>query len=328
MIITDDRIARRILRVIPLTPNEQPWLQATVAESSKKLGIACPKIAIVENLRPNAFTIGYGKNTTVVFSIGILNTLNKEELAAVALHELAHVKHHDFFFKTLISALTTVSFFNPVAFITASAAQRQREMYADEDAFALLDKPSTLSNALTKICNALKVLPEESIFTKASANLFVTSSILYRSDIFATHPCIGVRLHNISKQKSSTPINKKALFSAILLSAMLIFSFVLSSYAIVELQHTSITSVRDVNSLSDIGVFKNVCSRKSALDATQNGSGAVDIFGRGYVLRQVSGDNANFVCETVGMSHPHPGVVYSFDSANCSMSFSLSRVVV
>ncbi|MGA3111802.1 MAG: M48 family metalloprotease, partial [Candidatus Bathyarchaeia archaeon] len=130
MVLSDDRLARRVLNVILLSSQEHQWLQAKVTESSKILAIAPPKIGVVEDLRPNAFTIGYGRRATIVFSIGLINLLSKEEVVAVASHELAHVKNNDFFFKTISNALTTVSFFNPLAYISSSTAQREREMLA------------------------------------------------------------------------------------------------------------------------------------------------------------------------------------------------------
>ena len=47
-------------------------------------------------LLPNAFTVGYGRNAVIVFSLGLLNMLDLNELTAVASHELAHVKARDY----------------------------------------------------------------------------------------------------------------------------------------------------------------------------------------------------------------------------------------
>ena len=202
MVLSDDRLARRVLRVILLSPQEHQWLQAKVTESSKKLAIAPPKIGVVEDLRPNAFTIGYGRRATIVFSIGLLNLLSREEVVAVASHELAHVKNNDFFFKTISNALTTVSFFNPLAYISSSTAQREREMLADERAVELLEKPSALANALAKICKALQNLPKETMLANFSSNLLVSSSVLHRVGILSTHPRLDTRLRNISAPKT------------------------------------------------------------------------------------------------------------------------------
>ena len=65
-------------------------------------------------LLPNAFTIGYGRKTVMVFSLGLLNMLDLDELTAVVSHELAHVKAKDYLFKTASYALNILSFFNPL----------------------------------------------------------------------------------------------------------------------------------------------------------------------------------------------------------------------
>jgi Zn-dependent protease with chaperone function len=60
-----------------------------------KLGI--PKFGIIEDGSPQAFT--YGRTTRdarVIFSKGMFDILNEEELKAVLAHELGHIKHWDF----------------------------------------------------------------------------------------------------------------------------------------------------------------------------------------------------------------------------------------
>jgi Zn-dependent protease with chaperone function len=237
MVLADDRVARKVLHVILLSPNEYQWLQARIEESSKKLAIAAPKIGVVEDLRPNAFTIGYGRNATIVFSMGLFNILSKEELFAVASHELAHVKNNDFFFKAISNALTTVSFFNPLSYVASSTAQREREMFADERAIELLEKPAALGDALAKICRAIQTLPKESALANFSSNLLVASSVLHRVGILSTHPRLDTRLRNISAARpSSRHWGRRNTQLAFLLSLLLIASAVAVSLAMVDLQ--------------------------------------------------------------------------------------------
>lgn len=237
MVLSDDRLARRVLHVILISPQEHQWLQAKVTESSKKLAIAPPKIGVVEDLRPNAFTIGYGRRATIVFSIGLFNLLSREEVVAVASHELAHVKNNDFFFKTISNALTTVSFFNPLAYISSSTAQREREMLADERAVELLEKPSALANALAKICKALQNLPKEGSLANFSSNLLVSSSVLHRVGILSTHPRLDMRLRNISAPKTKHKHwSRRNTHLALALSIFLIISAVAVSLAMADLQ--------------------------------------------------------------------------------------------
>jgi Zn-dependent protease with chaperone function len=250
MLAADDRIARRVLNVILLSPGEHPWLQTKVADLSKKLVITTPKIGLVEDLRPNAFTVGYGENTTIVFSIGLLNTLNEEEVVAVASHELAHVKNHDFLIKTFSSALTVVSFFNPLAYIASSASQREREMLADEGAVKLLEKPAALGNALVKISNAIQTFPKQSALVSFSSNLLMASSVLHRVGILSTHPRLDTRLRNISgpKPKLRNRLNFRNLGLAFILTTLLVCSAVAVSFAMVNLQ-TGFVSAQQMKTL-------------------------------------------------------------------------------
>ena len=135
-------------------------LQASVVEASERL-LSTSQSWTRKNLRPNLFTIGYGKRTTIVFSIGLLKVLNNEEIRAVASHELAHVKNREFFYKALSFTLTAISFFNPLAYVACSTAQREREMFADECAINSMEKPRVLGNALAKIYKAIQSFPEK-----------------------------------------------------------------------------------------------------------------------------------------------------------------------
>jgi len=239
MMLFGDKLTRRILHVIELAPEEHPWLKAKVTELSEKLAISTPKVGITEDLRPNAFTIGYGRKTTLVFSVGLLNVLNKEELVAVSSHELVHVKNRDFFYKIWSSALTSISFFNPFAYFATSSAQREREMLADEGAAKLLEKPFALQNALAKICAALVKLPKEPLQVRMTANLFVTSSILRRPQILAVHPNLDQRFRNISESTSASRGRhfgcRKVIITAVL-CLLVIVAGVFASYGTIRLQ--------------------------------------------------------------------------------------------
>ncbi len=242
-IVMGDWIASRLLHVINLGSNEYEWLQTEIANISKKLSIPTPKVALVEDLRPNAFTMGHGRKTKLVFTIGLLNILDKEEILAVASHELAHVKNHDFFFKTLSNALTAVSFFNPLAYFALFNSQREREMLADENGAKLIQKPDSLANALTKITVALQNLPGEGRLIRITSNLLVTSPIIHRPQILSGHPKIDMRLRNINQLTTSKPKGFKSskLIVAILLTCIIIVAGVATTYALVNLQSGYVT---------------------------------------------------------------------------------------
>lgn len=59
-------------------------------------GLPMPQIGILEDDSMNAFAVGWRpKNAWIVFSRGLLNTLNKKEVEAVAAHELTHIINRD-----------------------------------------------------------------------------------------------------------------------------------------------------------------------------------------------------------------------------------------
>jgi Zn-dependent protease with chaperone function len=311
MILADDRLARRVLHVISLGPDEHQWLQAKIADSAKKLGISAPKIGVVEDLRPNAFTIGYGRRATIVFSIGLFSILDKEEVTAVAFHELAHVKNRDFFIKILSSALNVVSFFNPLSYVTSSTMQREREMLADERAIELLENPAVFGNALAKICKAIQTVPKQGMLVNFSSNLLVTSSVLCRLAIFSTHPRLDKRLRNISAPKPTTfHLNRQKALSTFFLSVLLMSVAIVASGAMINLQ-ANYTSSQDAKAQStgfkvtgyDVG-GNNVALPSGfvplSLDSPRNSNVQIisyPIIGNGVTVQLVN--NSSFAAEEI-----------------------------
>ncbi|MFX1311790.1 MAG: zinc metalloprotease HtpX [Promethearchaeota archaeon] len=84
-----------------------------MAESLDKVvqynGIKMPRLGIIHDLNPNAFTYGWTKNSArVIITDGILKYLNKKEQKAVLSHELGHVVHSDFILMTIVFAIPLV----------------------------------------------------------------------------------------------------------------------------------------------------------------------------------------------------------------------------
>lgn len=75
----------------------------------RQFRIAMPRLGIVEDGMPNAFTYGHGPwNGRVVITRGLLQTLDPDEVKAVVAHELGHIRHLDFIMMTLVQALVLV----------------------------------------------------------------------------------------------------------------------------------------------------------------------------------------------------------------------------
>ena len=71
-----------------------------------------PKLAIVPNNTPNAFTFGRSQSSaTLAVHEGLLRTLKEDEIKGVIAHELGHVKHKDYIVMTVLSALPLIAYF-------------------------------------------------------------------------------------------------------------------------------------------------------------------------------------------------------------------------
>jgi heat shock protein HtpX len=239
-IALNDKIVARVFQIIPLTREEYPSLRKKVDEISRKLVISPPKIGLTEDLRPNAFISGYGRKAMLVYSVGILNALDEEELAAVAAHELTHIKKHDFFFKALSTTLTIFSFFNPFAYFAASAAQREREMFADEQGAKLLEQPNALVTALAKTYKAMQAFPKQGLLVRLTSSLFLVSPIAQRPEILATHPRVNQRINNIAGVTEKTTTHRRNVAVTVFLSLLIILGGLMATYPIVKIQ-TSFT---------------------------------------------------------------------------------------
>jgi Zn-dependent protease with chaperone function len=181
---------------IPLDVFKQqyPHLGELVNVHVRKHGIKPPRLGIIHDGNPNAFTFGHHKNNArLVITDGILQHLNKKEQAAVFAHEFGHIVHSDFIIMVLVSAipvlfyviarwafwtgrytvgrsrddegsyvglaLFAVGVLAYIAYILgyfiSLVVSRYREYYADEHSGEVLENPNYLSTALVKIAYGL-----------------------------------------------------------------------------------------------------------------------------------------------------------------------------
>lgn len=81
----------------PLARKDAPEIYNIVENLCISRGLPMPKIGILEDDSLNAFATGWNlkKDAWIVFSRGILQKLNRQEIEAVAAHELTHIISKD-----------------------------------------------------------------------------------------------------------------------------------------------------------------------------------------------------------------------------------------
>jgi beta-lactamase regulating signal transducer with metallopeptidase domain len=94
----------------------------------------------------------------ILLPLGLLAQLPADEIEAILLHELAHIKRRDYFMNLLQSFVETVFFFNPAIMWLSSMIRDERENCCDDIAISI-------TNSKTKFINALIAFQEYNFST-------------------------------------------------------------------------------------------------------------------------------------------------------------------
>jgi len=223
-----DKMVLRMYNAQEADANTAPEYYRIVRELSDRAGLPQPKIYIIHEDQPNAFATGRNpENAAVAATTGLLQRLNKQEIAAVMAHELAHVQNRDTLTMTItatlagaISMLGNFAFFfggnrennNPLgmigtiiamlvapfaAMIVQMAVSRTREYAADRRGAEICGNPLWLASALNKIARgAHETVNEEAEHNPATAHMFIINPLSGRGadNLFSTHPDTANRI--------------------------------------------------------------------------------------------------------------------------------------
>ncbi len=182
-----DKIVIKITGAKLADENQYRDLHNLVENLAITAGLPKPKVYVINDSAPNAFATGRNKNhSAVVFTTGILSTLNRAELEGVVAHELSHIGNKDILLQTvivvlvgfvtlladillrtsgrggdnrdgrlhsilLIAGLILVILSPIIATLIQLAISRKREFLADATGAMLTRYPEGLASALEKI---------------------------------------------------------------------------------------------------------------------------------------------------------------------------------
>ena len=201
-------------------------LYEMVADLSLNAQLPTPKVYEIQSNQPNAFATGRNpENAAVAATTGLLKRLNKNEIAAVMAHELAHIKNRDTTimvvaatFAGAISMLANFAMFfggrrnNNMGFIgliammilaplAASLIQmaisRSREYIADRIGAEICGNPLWLASALKSIQGFANRIDNDSAERNPStAHMFIINPLHAHAHdkLFSTHPSTANRV--------------------------------------------------------------------------------------------------------------------------------------
>ncbi len=93
------------------------------------------------------FTTGWLK-PVIYFPLAALNNLSTEQVEAILIHELAHIKRNDYLWNLLQRVMEIVLFFNPVTWVLSSEIKKEREFCCDDMVLSKTDETVMYAKAL------------------------------------------------------------------------------------------------------------------------------------------------------------------------------------
>ena len=207
-----------------------PEFVAIVRELAQRAGLPMPRVYLMDSPQPNAFATGRNpRHAAVCATTGLLNTLSRDEIAAVIGRELGHVRNHDTLTMTItatiagaISMLAQLGMFfggrrnnlgvvgsllmlvlAPIAaMIVQMAISRTREYAADNFGGRVSGQPDALASALVKISRIAEGVPNDTAEAHpATAPLFIVNPLSGRGmdNLFSTHPSTENRVAALAR---------------------------------------------------------------------------------------------------------------------------------
>lgn len=223
-----DKLAISAMRGKEVTRETGGELYSMVDELRQRAGLPMPRVYICPQAAPNAFATGRSPSrSAVAVTEGLLQIMDRRELAGVIAHELAHIKNRDTLISTvaatvsgLLAMLAQWGFLlggsrqgsNPLivlatmilaavgAALIKAAISRSREFVADAEGARIAGTPRGLMSALGKLEAMSRRVPMENP-NPALNNLFIVEPMYGSSALalFATHPPTEARIAALNR---------------------------------------------------------------------------------------------------------------------------------
>ena len=233
-----DKMILKMYGANEVSSHQAPELYALVQTLAHRAGLPMPKIFIIPQEAPNAFATGRNPDHAVVaVTEGLLQIMDRDELAGVLAHELSHVKNRDILIGSIaatmagavmllanmarwtaifgggrsddnegggIIGLIVMSILAPVAAVLIQMAiSRSREYLADASGAEIAGESEGLAGALEKLGTYAKKIPMAA--NPSTAHIFTVSPLSGQGvmSLFSTHPPVEERIARLRGYRNS-----------------------------------------------------------------------------------------------------------------------------
>lgn len=124
--------------------------KARVLNLQHRIGIVSAVEIKISQAISAPLTFGFWKPIILV-PIGFLSSLSTDQLEAIFIHELYHIKHRDYLINISLTLVEILFFYHPLMWWIRTIVHRERENYCDDETVKLMGSPLYLAKALTQI---------------------------------------------------------------------------------------------------------------------------------------------------------------------------------
>ncbi|MCF2948326.1 M56 family metallopeptidase [Paraglaciecola aquimarina] len=143
-------------------------------ELKSKLGI-CKHISFVQSAKIQTPCVIGHINPIVLLPLGLICQLPDEQIEAIVLHELAHIKRHDYLVNIFQSLLKVLFFFNPFVLAISKRVDIERENACDDIAVKACKSSFVYANGLSQI--AAESLKNQAIMAASKSEYLLLARV-------------------------------------------------------------------------------------------------------------------------------------------------------
>ena len=140
------RLKKSVKHTVPSNWAETFSRLSTVVQLSKKVGFYFSEYVNTPTV------IGYFR-PIILFPIAAFAALDMKQVEAILIHELTHIRRHDYVLNLLKCLIETVLFFNPFVWILTRMMEQEREHSCDDEVLKQTDDALSYAHALLALEN-------------------------------------------------------------------------------------------------------------------------------------------------------------------------------
>ena len=139
----------QVIRQYGISKAEVQW-RMFVQKVAAQMGITKPVHVWMSAFVTSPVTIGYIK-PIILLPVAAVNNLSVQQMEAVLLHELSHIKRSDFLINLITKLIQTILYFNPFVKAFAKIIEKEREKNCDEIVLQFQYEPHGYATALLEL---------------------------------------------------------------------------------------------------------------------------------------------------------------------------------